>query len=126
MIQELKTRYLLYVGSVLCLVARSCLTFCDPMDYNPPGSSVSGGSPGNNTGVGCHALLQGVFPAQGSNPGLPHCRQILYQLSHQGIPSYLCYIGPAITHFLFPFFVASVSGKEPRHFLGILHAKVGT
>ena len=41
-------------------------------------------SPGKNTGVGCHALLQGIFPTQGSNPGLPHCRQILYHLSHQG------------------------------------------
>ena len=41
-------------------------------------------SPGKNTGVGHHALLQGIFPTQGSNPGLLHCRQILYQLSHQG------------------------------------------
>ena len=39
-------------------------------------------SPGKNTGVGCHALLQGIFTTQGSNPGLPHCRWILYQLSH--------------------------------------------
>ena len=39
---------------------------------------------GRNTGVGCHALLQGIFPTQGSNPGLPHCRWILYHLSHQG------------------------------------------
>ena len=38
--------------------------------------------PGKNTGVGCHSLLHRVFPTQGSNPGLPHCRQILYQLSH--------------------------------------------
>ena len=38
-------------------------------------------SPGKNTGVGCHALLQGIFPTQGSNPGLPHSRRILYQLS---------------------------------------------
>ena len=43
-------------------------------------------SPGKNTGVGCHALLWGIFPTQGSNPGLPHCRQILYCLSHQGSP----------------------------------------
>ena len=42
--------------------------------------------PGKNTGVGCHFLLQGIFPIQGSNLGLPHCRQILYQLSHQGNP----------------------------------------
>ena len=43
-------------------------------------------SPGNNTGMGCHALLQGIFPTRGSNPGLPHCRRILYRLSHQGSP----------------------------------------
>ena len=41
-------------------------------------------SPGQNTGVGSHFLLQWIFSTQGSNPGLPHCRQILYQLSHQG------------------------------------------
>ena len=45
--------------------------------------------PGQNTGVGCHALLQGIFPTQGLNPGLPHCRQILYHLSHQGSPRML-------------------------------------
>ena len=43
-------------------------------------------SPGQNTGVGCHFLLQGIFPTQGSNPGLPHCRWVLYHLSHQGSP----------------------------------------
>ena len=42
-------------------------------------------SPGRNTGVGCHALLQGIFPTQGSNPGLPHCMWILYHLA-----GYLC------------------------------------
>ena len=41
-------------------------------------------SPGQNTGAGSRSLLQRIFPTQGSNPGLPHCRQILYQLSHQG------------------------------------------
>ena len=41
---------------------------------------------GKNTGVSSRSLLQGIFPTQGSNPGLPHCRQILYQLSHQGSP----------------------------------------
>ena len=45
---------------------------------------LSWDSPGKNTGVGCHALLQGVFPTQGSNLGFPHGRQILYHLSHQG------------------------------------------
>ena len=54
------------------------------MNYSLPGSSVHGNSPGQNTEVGCHAFLQGIIPAQGLNPGLPHCRQILYHLSHQG------------------------------------------
>ena len=43
-------------------------------------------SPGQNTGMGSRSLLQGIFPTQGSNPGLQHCRQILYQLSRQGSP----------------------------------------
>ena len=43
-------------------------------------------SPGQNTGVGNLSLLQGIFPNQGSNPGFPHCRLILYQLSHKGSP----------------------------------------
>ena len=47
------------------------------MDYSPPGFSVHGDSPGKNTGVGCHALLQGIFPTQGLNPNLLHCRHSL-------------------------------------------------
>ena len=46
-------------------------------------------SPGQNTEVGSLPLLQGIFPNQGSNPGLPHCRQILYQLSYNGSPRLL-------------------------------------
>ena len=46
--------------------------------YSPWNSS------GQKTGVGSLSLLQGIFPTQGSNPGLPHCRRILYQLSHKG------------------------------------------
>ena len=46
-------------------------------------------SPGQNTGVGSLSLLQGIFPTQGWNPGLPHCRQIVYQLSHEGSPRIL-------------------------------------
>ena len=46
-------------------------------------------SPGQNIGVGSLSLLQGIFPAQGLNPGLPHCRWILYQLSHRGSPRIL-------------------------------------
>ena len=70
----------------LCSVTQSCPTLCDPMDCSLPGSSVQGDSPGKNTGVGCCALLQGIFPTQGSNPGLPHCRWLLYHLHHQGSP----------------------------------------
>ena len=43
---------------------QSCPTLCDTMDFSPPGSSIHGDSPGKNTGVGCHALLQGLFPTQ--------------------------------------------------------------
>ena len=54
----------------MCLVAQSCPTLCDPMDCSPPGTSVHEDSPGKNTGAGCCALLQGIFPTQGWNPGL--------------------------------------------------------
>ena len=66
------------------LVAESSLTLCNPMDCSLPGSSVHGDSPGKNIGVGFHALLQGIFPTRELNPSLPHCRQILYCLRHQG------------------------------------------
>ena len=46
-------------------------------------------SPGQNTGVGSRSLLKGIFPTQGSNLGLPHCRWIFYQLSHKGSPRIL-------------------------------------
>ena len=71
------------------LVTQSCPTLCDPTDCSPPGSSVHEYSPGKNTGVGCHALLQGIFSTQGLNPGLPQGRRILYHLRHQGSPRIL-------------------------------------
>ena len=49
-----------------------------PCGCSQPGSFVHGDSPGKNTGVCCHSLLQGIFSTQESNPGLPHCRLILY------------------------------------------------
>ena len=51
----------------MCLVTQLCLTLFNPMDCSPPDSSVHGESPGKNTGVGCHAFLQGNFLTQGSN-----------------------------------------------------------
>ena len=80
-----------------CLVTQSCLTLCNLMDCSPPGSSVHGDSPGKNTGAGCPALLQGSFPTQGWNPGLPHCRHILYQLSYQGSPHLLHWHADSLT-----------------------------
>ena len=47
-------------------------------------------SPGENSGVGCHSILQGIVPTLGSNPSLLHCRQILYHLSHQGKSQSVC------------------------------------
>ena len=67
-------------------VAQLCPTLCDPMNCSLPGSSVHGDSPGKHTGEDGHALLQGIFPTRGSNPGLPRCRQTLYRLSSQGSP----------------------------------------
>ena len=69
-----ESREALSVCAVLCLVAQSCPTLCNPMDCSLPGSSIHEDSPGKNTGMGCHALLQGIFPTQGWNPGLLHCR----------------------------------------------------
>ena len=62
-------------------VAQPCLTICNCMD-------CPWNSPDQNTRVGSLSLLQGIFPTQGLNPGLPHCRWILYQLSYQGQNSY--------------------------------------
>ena len=61
-------------------VAQLCPTLCNPTVY-------PWNSPGQNTGVGSLSFLQGVFPTQGLNPGCPHCRRILYQLSHKGSPN---------------------------------------
>ena len=62
------------------------------------GLNTARSSPGQNTGVGSLSLLQGIFPTQGSKPGLPHCRQILYQLSHKRSPrilEWVAYPSPA-------------------------------
>ena len=71
---------------------QSCLTLCDPLDFSPPDSSVHGDSPGKNTGMGGHVLLQGIFPTQELNRHLLCLllyKQILYPLSHQGAQSLL-------------------------------------
>ena len=75
--------------AMLCLVAQLCLTLCYPMDCSPLGSSVHGDSPSKNTGMRFPAFLQGIFPTQVLNPGLPHCGWTFYHLSHQGNPRIL-------------------------------------
>ena len=84
-ITQIATSSVLYFQADLTacvhLVTQSCPTCCDPLDHSPPGSSVQGDSPHKNTGVGGHALLQGIFPTQELNPGLPYYRWILYCLS---------------------------------------------
>ena len=75
-----------FIMSLFAKLLQSCLTLCNSMDYSPPGSSVHADSPGKNTGVGCHALLQGIFPTQGLKPHLLwllHCQQILYHWATQ-------------------------------------------
>ena len=82
--------FLIY--AVLCCAVLSHSVMSDslwPHNCSLPGFSVLGDSLGKNTGAGCRALLQGIFPTQRSNPGLLHCRQILYLLSHQGSPRIL-------------------------------------
>ena len=81
----------LFTMNVECLVpqvkvAQSCLTLWSLGLYSP------WNSPGQNTGVGSLSLLQGIFPTQGSNPGLLHCRRILYQLSRKGSPRILQWV----------------------------------
>ena len=71
-------------------------------------------SPGQNTGVSSLSLLQGIFLTQGSNPGLPHCRQILYQLSHKGSPRILEWVA-------FPF--SSRSSWPRNQTQGLLHCR---
>ena len=71
--------------------------------YNPQNSQ------GQNTGVGSLSLLQGIFPTQGLNPGLPHCRQILYQLNHKGNPRILEWVA-------YPF---SSGSSPPRNRTGV-------
>ena len=80
-----------------------------PPGLYPSRLLCSWNSPGKNTGVVCHALLQGIFPTQGLNPDLPHCRQILHHLSHQGSPRILEWMA---YHF-------SRASSRPRNWTGI-------
>ena len=78
----------------------------------PHGPYSPWSSPGQNTGVGSISLLQGIFPAQGLNSGLPHCRWILYQLNHKGIPRILEWVACLF----------SSRSSRPRNQTGVLQA----
>ena len=75
----------------------SCPTLCNPHGLYSPWNS-----PGQNTGVGSLSLLQGIFPTQGLNIGLPHCRWILYQLNHKGNPRILEWVALSLLQGIFP------------------------
>ena len=77
--------------------------------FQPHGLYSPRNSPGKNIGVGSCSLLQGIFPTQGSNSGVPHCRQILYSLSHHGSPRILEWVA-------YPF---SSRSSWPRDWTGV-------
>ena len=74
------------------LVAQLYPTLCEPKDCSPPGFSLSMEYSGQEHCMGSLSLLQGIFLAQGWNPGLLHCRQILYGLSHQMVNTAAYYL----------------------------------
>ena len=88
---------------------------CHVPFFSLPGSSVYGDSPGKNTGVSSHSVLQGIFLMQGSNLGLSHCRQLLYCLSHQGSPClgkhFVCWL---LLLFILQSLVPAASVNLPR------------
>ena len=103
LLQTTKFVIFCYSSTVLgCSVISNSLW---PMDYSLPGSFVHRDFPGKNTGVGGGSLLQGISPTLGSNPRLPHCRQILYHVSHQRSPRILEWVA-------YPF---SRGSSQPRN-----------
>ena len=104
------------------LVPQSCLTPCD-LIYSPLGSSVHllWDSPGKNTRGDRHSLLQGIFPTQGSNPGLLNCRLILYHLSHQeifGKSESHSVVSDSLQHHATPWTIQSMEFSRPEYCSG--------
>ena len=91
-------------------VTQSCPILCNPID---PWNSL-----GQNTGVGSLSLFEGIFPIQGSNPGLPHCRQILYQLSHKGSLRILEWVAYPFLQWIF---LTQKSNRGLLHYRQILY-----
>ena len=111
----------LIISCAVCAWSLSRVDSLQPHDCGPPGSSIFGGSPGKNTGGGCRALLQDIFPTEGLNRGLLRCRRILHQLRYQGSPKLINSVTLPI-HFLFHIiFTTNVSNLPPLT-SGLLHS----
>ena len=88
--QRVDILLIIHILTCCALVTKSCVTLCDPMGWTIARQvPLSMGFSRQEYWSGLHALLQGIFPTQGSNPGRPNYRWILYHLSHQGSPSLL-------------------------------------
>ena len=110
------SNWLVCVCVCVCVCMHTCVLSCSvvsnslqPHELQPAGSSVHGDSPGKNTVEGCKALLQGIIPIQGLTPGLPHCRWILYHLSHGGSPRIVEWIA----------YLFSRGSSRPRNWTGV-------
>ena len=90
--------HIIYLPSLKVKVTQSCQTLCNPMEFSRPGYWS-----------GYLSLLRGILPTQGSNPVLPHCRWILYQLSHRGSLRTLEWVA-------YPF---SSGSSQPRNGTGV-------
>ena len=87
---RIKPNKILLTYVCVCISSSIVSTSLRPHGLQPPRPLCLWGSPGKNPGVGCRSLLQGIFPTQESNPGLLHCRQILYhKWSHKWSPRIL-------------------------------------
>ena len=106
------------VAQILRCAVLSCSAVSDsvlPHGLQPTRLLCPWDSPRKKTRVSCHALLQGIFPNQGWNPGLPHCRQILYHLSHQGSPRILEWVAYSLSR----------GSSRPRNQTGVSHIAGG-
>ena len=114
----------LYLSNHTACVVLSCFSHVDSLQSQWTAARqapLSIFSSGKNTGVGCHVLLQGIFPTQGLNPGPPHCRQILYQLSHQESPPYCLSEWKSLSHirlFVTPRIILSMEFSRPEYWSG--------
>ena len=104
--QNIYTYEHIYLWNIYVKWSESCSVVSDSL--RPHRYTVLG-ILGQHAGVGSLSLLQGIFPTQGSNPGLPHCRRILYQLSHEGNSTILEWVA-------YPFFSGS---SQPRNQTGV-------